>query len=206
MIGLNEFIDGLYTGKGHDAVQWFDMLVRKHPGTYHHSIRVAILAEKIAEPLGISGTEKELLIRGCFMHDIGKTMVPRHIIEQSEPLTDQQWNIVKLHPVVGAELVQENPAFGEEIVAIVRSHHERWDGAGYPDGLKEGEIPFAARICAVVDAFDSMTSDRNYRERRLTMMEAKEELLRCQGTQFDPKVVDALMQLPDDMLNIYSTK
>ncbi|MGG6313752.1 HD-GYP domain-containing protein [Paenibacillus macerans] len=204
MIGLSEFIDELYTEKSPDAVKWFNMLMRKHPETYHHCIRVAMLAEKIAEPLGISGMEKDILVRGCFMHDIGKTMIPREIIEQTEPLTKQQWNIIKLHPLVGAELVEANPAFGPQIADIVRSHHERWDGTGYPDGLKGEEIPFAARVCAVVDAFDSMTSDRHYRERKLTMAEAKLELVRHRETQFDPDIVYALMKLPDDMLNIYS--
>lgn len=204
MIGLNEFIDELYMDNSPDAVKWFEMLMRKHPETYHHCIRVAMLAEKIAEPLGLDGAEKDSLIRGCFMHDIGKTMIPRAIIEQSEPLTQQQWNIIKLHPLVGAELVEANPAFGPEIVAIVRSHHERWDGKGYPDGLKGEEIPFVARVCAVIDAFDSMTSYRHYRERKFTMSEAKLELIRHRETQFDPDIVHALMMLSDEMLNIYS--
>ncbi|MGP0587974.1 HD-GYP domain-containing protein [Paenibacillus timonensis] len=204
MTVFNEFIDELYMDNSPDAVKWFNLLVRKHPETYHHSIRVAMLAEKIAEPLEIRGAEKDMLVRGCFMHDIGKTMIPRAIIEQREPLTKAQWKIIKLHPVIGAELVEADPAFGPGIADIVRWHHERWDGAGYPDRLQGEEIPYNARICGVVDAFDSMTSDRHYRERKLTMAEAKLELLRHRETQFDPEIVDALMQLSDEMLNIYS--
>lgn len=204
LIGPSEFVDDLYTDNNPDAVKWFEMLMRKHPETYHHCVRVAMLAEKIAEPLGIGGAEKDSLIRGCFMHDIGKTMIPREIIEHRGPLTQQQWNIIKLHPVVGAELVEVNPAFGPDVVAIVRWHHERWDGGGYPDGLKGEEIPYNARVCSVVDAFDSMTSDRHYRLKRLTMSEAKLELLRHSETQFDPDIVHALMKLSDDMLNIFS--
>lgn len=112
---------------------------------------------------------------------------------------------MKLHPVLGAELVEANPAFGPDILDIVRYHHERWDGTGYPDGLKGKEIPFAARVCAVIDAFDSMTSERSYRERKLTINEAKLELVRYRERQFDPEIVDALMDLPEEMLTIYST-
>jgi len=197
-------MDDLYMDKNPDAVKWFDMLMRKHPETYQHCVRVAMLAEKIAEPLGIGGAEKDSLVRGCFMHDIGKTMIPREIINKRGPLTAREWNIVKLHPVIGAELVEINPAFGPEIVAIVRWHHERWDGTGYPDGLKGEEIPFASRICSLIDAFDSMTSDRHYRVKNMTMSEAKLELLWHRETQFDPEIVDALMKLSDEMLNIYS--
>jgi len=201
---FNEFVDDWYMDYSPEAVKWFNLLVRRHPETYHHSIRVAMLAEKIAEPLKITGAEKDMLVRGCFMHDIGKTMIPRAIIEQRGPLTEAQWRIIKLHPVIGAELVEVDPAFGPGIADIVRWHHERWDGRGYPDGLKGKEIPYKARICAVVDAFDSMTSDRHYRERKLTMAEAKLELHQHRETQFDPEVVDALMELSDEMLNIYS--
>ncbi|GJM84267.1 hypothetical protein HMSSN139_67630 [Paenibacillus sp. HMSSN-139] len=101
MTVFNEFIDELYMDNSPDAVKWFNLLVRKHPETYHHSIRVAMLAEKIAEPLEIRGADKDMLVRGCFMHDIGKTMIPRVIIEQREPLTEAQWKIIKLHPVIG---------------------------------------------------------------------------------------------------------
>ncbi|MFD1175631.1 HD-GYP domain-containing protein [Paenibacillus puldeungensis] len=205
MTGYNDFIDELYIGKDPDAVKWFNMLMNKHPETYHHCVRVAMLAEKIAEPLNISRREKGVLIRGCFLHDIGKSMIPWDIINQPGPLSLKQWKIMKLHPVLGAELVEANPAFGPDILDIVRYHHERWDGTGYPDGLKGKEIPFAARVCAVIDAFDSMTSERSYRERKLTISEAKLELVRYRERQFDPEIVDALMDLPEETLTIYST-
>ncbi|MNW44338.1 Cyclic di-GMP phosphodiesterase response regulator RpfG [compost metagenome] len=186
-----------------EVEKWFKLFLNKHPEIYQHSVRVSMLAEKIAVPLELSAPDKGNLIRGCFVHDIGKIMIPRDIILERGPLDDKQWDIIKLHPLLGAELLEGNAGFTPEIVAVVRSHHERWDGKGYPDGLKGEEIPLYARICAVIDAFDSMTSNFTYR-RRLNISEAKLELLRHAGTQFDPDIVHALMKLSNDILDIYS--
>jgi putative nucleotidyltransferase with HDIG domain len=196
-------ITQLYLNKEPDAEHWVNMLRQKHAETYQHCIRVAILAEKIAEPLGLSEEDKRKLIRGCFLHDIGKTMIPRDLIMQTQPLSKEQWNIIKLHPLLGAEIMEEQTGFDEKIINIVHYHHERWDGSGYPAGLQGEGIPWFARICSVIDAFDSMLSDRPY-GRKLTPAEAKLELLRHAGKQFDTEVVHAFMTLTDQTLNIYS--
>lgn len=181
----------------------FKLFTNKHPEIYKHSVRVSMLAEKIADPLKLNDREKELLIRGCFLHDIGKLMIPRDIILERGPLTERQWEVIRLHPILGEELLSVGLRFCSEITGVVRSHHERWDGKGYPDGLKGAEIPMYARICAVLDAFDSMTSNSTYR-RSLNISEAKLELLRHVGTQFDPNVVHGLMRLNNEILDIYS--
>lgn len=196
-------ITQLYLNKEPDAEHWVNMLRQKHAETYQHCIRVAILAEKIAEPLGLSEKDKSKLVRGCFLHDIGKTMIPRDLIMQTQPLSKEQWNIIKLHPLLGAEIMEEQTGFDKEIINIVHYHHERWDGSGYPVGLQGEDIPWFARICSVIDAFDSMLSDRPY-GRKLTAAEAKLELLRHSGKQFDTEVVHAFMTLTDQTLNIYS--
>ncbi|MBA9083609.1 putative nucleotidyltransferase with HDIG domain [Fontibacillus solani] len=183
--------------------KWFTLFINKHPEIYQHSVRVSMLAEKIAVPLELSVSETAQLIRGCFVHDIGKIMIPRDVILNRGPLDDNQWDLIKLHPILGAELLESYPGFAPQITAVVRSHHERWDGQGYPEGLQGEEIHLFARICAVIDAFDSMTSNFTYR-RRLNISEAKLELLRHAGTQFDPDIVHALMRLSNDTLDIYS--
>lgn len=137
------------------------------------------------------------------MHDIGKTVIPREIITQRETLNASQWETIKQHPLIGARMAESNPGFGSEIVEIVKYHHERWDGKGYPDGLSGEQIPLGARICAVIDAFDSMTSNKIYR-RSLRLSEAKLELIRHAGSQFDPDVVHAMMKLSEQTLEIYS--
>ncbi|RCX18104.1 putative nucleotidyltransferase with HDIG domain [Fontibacillus phaseoli] len=186
-----------------DAGQWLLALREVHPEIYYHCSRVAMLAEKIAIPLGLPEQQTEQLVRGCFLHDIGKTLIPRELITQRNPLTNDQWEELKHHAVIGARMAESNPGFGQEIVDIVRYHHERWDGRGYPEGLSEEKIPLGARICAVIDAFDSMTSNKIYR-RRIKLYEARLELIRHAGTQFDPEIVHAMMILPEQTLDIYS--
>lgn len=192
----------LYLDKEPDVVKWVGMLWRKHPETYKHCVRVAILAEKIAIPMKLSSTSKDNLIRGCFLHDIGKAMIPKELILQRTPLTSKQWEIIKLHPVLGAEMVEANTGFSAEILGLIRYHHERWDGKGYPEGLSGEQIPLLARICAVIDAFDAMLSNRPYVRRKHTS-ETRLELLQYAGTQFDPYVVHAFMKLTEQSLNIY---
>jgi putative nucleotidyltransferase with HDIG domain len=185
------------------VVKWAGMLWRKYPETYQHGVRVSILAEKISVQLKLEARDRANLIRGCFLHDIGKAMIPRELILRSAPLTRVQWNTLKMHPVLGAEIAASSDGLSEDIVNLIRYHHERWDGRGYPEGLSGEQIPFLARICAVVDAFDSMLSDRPYGKRK-TASEAKLELLRHAGKQFDPDVVHAFMTLKDDIVSVYS--
>ncbi|AZS18103.1 HD domain-containing protein [Paenibacillus lutimineralis] len=179
------------------------LLLYKHPEIYHHSVRVAMLAEKIAKPLELSIEDKGQLIRGCFLHDIGKSMIPREVVLRKESLSKNQLEIIKLYPIIGAEMIESNPGFGSDIIHIVKYHQERWDGGGYPEGLNGEEIPYAARICAVIDTFDLMMSSRKG-NRKYKVGDAKRELLKLRGTEFDPEIVDALNKLPDQVLNILS--
>src|SRR6185436_6368323 len=127
----------------------------------------------------------------ALLHDIGKLAVPEHIISKPGRLTPEEFDKMKIHPVVGAEIL-ERVQFPYPVGPIVRSHHEKWDGSGYPDGLKGAEIPLGARILAVVDCFDALTSDRPYR-RRMTEPEALTIIADRRGQMYDPVVVDAFM-------------
>ena len=124
---------------------------------------------------------------------MGKVAIPEPILSKRGALTDAEWEIVRRHPLIGERILAAAPALGQ-VARLVRSTHERFDGTGYPDALKGQEIPLGARIIAVCDAFDAMTSERPY-ARALTTEEARRELLRCAGTQFDPEVVEAFMEV-----------
>ncbi len=181
---------------------WMKFLAEKHPATYRHSVRVAILAEKLAISLKLNEEEKGKLVIGCFLHDVGKGLLPIELWNQREALSEEQWQTVRLHPTVGADLIQANSALGPEILLMIRHHHERWDGTGYPDGLQGEEIPFFARICAVADAFDSMLTEHPY-VKMGSLDEAKRELVRGSGSQFDRRIVQAFLLLSNEMLDIY---
>ena len=130
---------------------------------------------------------------GFLLHDIGKVSIPESILGKPGPLTEEEWRVVRAHPVVGAQMVEPMRFLGEA-VHIIRCHHERFDGKGYPGGLGGRDIPLAARIFTVVDSFDAMMSDRPYRD-ALSIDHAMDELLRGKGTQFDPEVVEMFMAL-----------
>ncbi len=150
--------------------------------------------ELIAEVLEVPAERHATLRRGALLHDIGKIGVPDRILRKPGPLTEREWETMRSHPDLGARIIANIP-FLEEVATIVRAHHERWDGSGYPEGLAEEEIPLGARIFAVADGFDAMTSDRPYRRGR-PLEEALAEVERCAGTQFDPAVVRAFRAVP----------
>jgi len=133
---------------------------------------------------------------GFFLHDIGKVGIPERVLCKPSPLTDAEWQVMRTHPMIGADIVRPIP-FLAGAIDIIMSHHERFDGGGYPLGLTGEQIPAEARIFAVADAFDAMTSDRPYRD-ALEMDEALERIRLAAGTQFDPKVVEAFLQLADE--------
>ncbi len=133
---------------------------------------------------------------GFFLHDIGKVGIPEHILCKAGPLSLDEWEVMRTHPLVGAQIVQPIRFLGDA-VEIIRHHHERFDGHGYPSKLKGEEIPLPARIFAVADSFDAMTSDRPYR-RALPMGHALDEIHRGAGTQFDPEVVRVFAQMMDE--------
>lgn len=121
-------------------------------------------------------------------HDIGKIGIPDSILQKTTKLTDEEYDDIKNHPSIGAHILQPSKIF-ENIIPMVKHHHERYDGRGYPSGLAGEDIPLSARIVCIADSFDAMTSDRSYRP-RFTLEKALEELEKCKGSQFDPNLVD----------------
>ena len=163
--------------------------------TQGHSERVTRYATAIGQALGLSGELLDALERGALLHDIGKIGVPDHILRKPGGLEPAEWNMMRQHPVFGSEMVG-GISFLEQAVPVVRHHHERFDGSGYPDGLGAEHIPLAARVFAVADTFDAMTSDRPYRK-ALPIEEARQEIKRCVGTQFDPWVVEGFLSIAE---------
>lgn len=154
-----------------------------------HSSAVAVLAVRVGGELGIGDQRLRRLEVGALLHDVGKLHVPRAILVKTGPLTRAEWGLMRAHPEAGERLLSS--VRDPDVLAIVRSHHERFDGRGYPDGAKGEEIPLAARIVAVADAYQAMVEDRPYRSSR-TPADAVAELEANAGTQFDPACVRAL--------------
>jgi putative nucleotidyltransferase with HDIG domain len=165
----------------------------KDPYTRGHSERVASYALELAKTTG-KYKEEELkdFEFACLLHDIGKIHIPDQILMKPSKLTSDEYEIIKSHTNVGADAVSKVVGLGSSI-EVIRSHHERWDGEGYPDQLKGEAIPFLARIAAVADAFDAMTSNRSYRN-ALSVDEAYKRIIEGKGTQFDPELVDLFHQ------------
>jgi putative nucleotidyltransferase with HDIG domain len=166
--------------------------------TEGHSRRVVEYMELIIAELSVPTEDLAMLRRGALLHDIGKIGVPDNVLRKPAALSDAEWVLMKRHPEHGARIISRIP-FLEDVSRIVRHHHERWDGQGYPDGLAGEAIPLGARIFSVGDSFDAMTSDRPYR-RAMSVEDARREVLRCRGTQFDPHVVDAFMRISVERL------
>jgi putative nucleotidyltransferase with HDIG domain len=162
----------------------------KDQTTGEHLQRVRIYAMEVAAELGLSEDETEALRAASVLHDIGKLAVPEQIISKPGKLTPDEFEKMKIHPVVGAEIL-EQVEFPYPVVPIVRAHHEKWDGSGYPNGLKGEAIPIGARILAAVDCLDALASDRQYR-RALPLKEAMARVSAESGTSFDPRVVEIL--------------
>jgi diguanylate cyclase (GGDEF)-like protein/putative nucleotidyltransferase with HDIG domain len=158
--------------------------------THDHLQRVRVYAMEVAKELKISDDEMEALRAAALLHDIGKLAVPEHIINKPGRLTPEEFEKMKIHPVVGAEIL-EQVKFPYPVAPIVLSHHEKWDGTGYPHGLKGEEIPIGSRILAAVDCLDALASDRQYR-RAMDLDEAMAAVTERSGKCFDPKVVDVL--------------
>jgi putative nucleotidyltransferase with HDIG domain len=168
-------------------------LEARDPYTQSHTSRIRDLAMALAGSLQLPGEERRALRLGAILHDVGKIGVPDAILLKPGPLTDEEWDVMRAHPVVGERMLQ-GMDFLAPCLPIVRHHHERWDGTGYPDGLGDERIPRGARIVAVCDAFDAMTSDRPYR-RALDTEAALKELHAKAGTQFDPTCAALLVDL-----------
>lgn len=155
-----------------------------------HAVRVARIAVAMGEELGLDDSSIDVLERGSLLHDIGKLDMPRAILSKPAPLDDDEWQVMRTHPQVGYDLLKNQPRFADA-AEIVLAHHEAWDGSGYPRRLHGDEIPLAARVLAVADAYDSMTQPHTQRPAMSPAM-AVQEIERCRGHQFDPRCAEAL--------------
>lgn len=161
--------------------------------TNGHSMRVAKYSRMIAERLDFSEEDLENIYHMAMLHDIGKIGVPDAIINKPSELTDEEYYVIKTHPSMGSDILSEMPEF-EDIGIGARWHHERYDGSGYPDGLKGEDIPLNARIISVADAYDAMTSNRSYRT-YMPQETVREELIHGKGKQFDPGITDIMLEI-----------
>jgi putative nucleotidyltransferase with HDIG domain len=168
-------------------------IAARHAYTADHSVRLTEWAVATAKELGCAEEEIEALRWAALLHDLGKIGVPDELLLKPGPLTEEEWTVMKRHPEIGARIVAPVKKLSAA-ASIIRAHHERWDGTGYPDGLKGEEIPLGARILAVVDAYGAMIDERSYRPAK-SPEEAVTELKRCAGTQFDPQVVEAFLRV-----------
>ncbi|MCG7345505.1 HD-GYP domain-containing protein [Sporosarcina sp. ACRSL] len=173
----------------------------KDPYTRGHSERVAEYAMSLAKATGkVKESELNSFYYACLLHDIGKVNIPDSILAKHGKLTDEEYEVIKTHPVVGAKAIEDVEEIADNL-AVVYHHHERWDGKGYPDGLAGEETPLVARITAVADAFDAMTSTRSYRP-ALPFEEAYKRILEGKGSQFDPELVEVFKQVYPDWITI----
>lgn len=164
--------------------------------TNGHSVRVAVYSKEIAKRCGKSKKEQKDIYHMGLLHDIGKIGVPDTIINKRDRLTDEEYEAIRQHPEIGSDIlktIQQIP----DIMVGARWHHERYDGKGYPDGLKGTEIPECARIIGVADAYDAMTSKRSYRD-ILPQEVVRAELEKGKGTQFDPLFAEIMIQMIDE--------
>lgn len=171
--------------------------IRDHE-TEGHSRRVVQYTLALAQQVGLTESQLVPMMRGALLHDIGKIGIPDRILRKPGPLTPDEWETMKTHTRIGYEMLYPIE-FLRDVTSIILHHHERYDGSGYPCRLKGDEIPIGARIFAVADAYDAMTSDRPYRRGR-DHAGAVREIVRCAGTHFDPQVVDALLSIPAEEL------
>jgi ribonuclease P protein subunit RPR2 len=178
-----------------------DALASKDTGTSDHSQRVQRYAMDLAATVERRLVGDAAVEYGFLLHDVGKIGVPDRILLKPGPLDFEERTSMQRHAVIGADMLRGVSLLRGEGIAVVRSHHERWDGRGYPDGLAGTEIPLAARLFAVADALDAMTSDRPYR-RALSWEHAAAEILANSGTQFDPRVVDAFREREPELRTI----
>jgi len=185
----------------HAARTFFRIQEARFKVASQHSQRVAFHALMLAKELGMSGKEQKHIYLAGLLHDIGKLGIPDSYLFKACKLTEEEWQEIKKHPVFSYEILSTIPEM-KNISVIALYHHERYDGKGYPEGLRGEAIPLGARLLAVVDSFDAMTSYRFYRP-QMSFQMAIEELCRCAGTQFDPRFVEAFCRLwkREDMSN-----
>ena len=176
---------------------WSHALDLKDKETEGHTLRVTDWTVKLASLAGMSGTEIVHIRRGALLHDIGKMGIPDHILGKTGKLTPAEWDIMRQHPIYGYNMIHPIE-FLRPAADIPYCHHEKWDGSGYPRGLKGEQIPYAARLFAIVDVWDAITSDRPYRK-AWSPEEALQYIESEKGRQFDPQIVDLFLKHVDDL-------
>jgi putative nucleotidyltransferase with HDIG domain len=174
-----------------------DALDLKDSETEGHSKRVTAYTIALARAMGISPAQIRVIARGAFLHDIGKMAIPDEILRKPGKLTKEEMDFMREHCSRGYQMLRKIP-FLSEAAEIVFAHQEHFDGSGYPSHTSGNKIPVGARIFAVADTLDAITSDRPYRKAR-TFDEAREEILRCSGSQFDPGVVEVYLKIPNEL-------
>jgi len=168
-----------------------EMIDAKDPYTRGHSDRVRRLTMRIAMKLGFDGKRLESFVFGALLHDIGKVGIKDEVLQKQGPLSSEEYQCIKRHPLIGVKIVEGIDFFKEQI-SIIRNHHEHFDGSGYPDGLIGEVIPLEARIIAIPDAFDAMTSLRPHR-RAMPVEDVVLEMERGKGKQFDPRILEIFL-------------
>lgn len=165
----------------------------REPEVAAHCRRVMLYTISMASALQLKDDDLHVLSTSAMLHDVGKLLLPTEILHKEGRLTPEERSQIQMHSQYG-EFVALAADVSTQVAAVIRWHHERWDGGGYPDGLTGSEIPLLSRIIAIADSYDAMTSQRNYQATR-TPLEALVELQRCRGTQFDPHLVDLFVKL-----------
>ncbi len=197
-VSLQKYID-LWDTYSEIAAALSTAIDARDPYTHGHSVRVSEYCALLAKELELNDEQIEFMKYVGLLHDVGKVGLSDGILKKKGPFTYEEYEEMKKHAAIGADIIKVMKFLGrgEE---WVRYHHERWDGSGFPSGLKGEEIPLGARIIACADAFDAMTTDRPYKN-KMSYDEAKQELVRCAGTQFDPKVVEAMIRVIDQEIS-----
>jgi putative nucleotidyltransferase with HDIG domain len=190
---LAEAIAGHQVASDQTLDAMLSMLTRDEPEAYAHAYRVAALSASLARVLGLAAEDVSAIERGALLHDIGKLALPDALLRKPAPLTAEEQALIRLHPRLGSELISGIP-YLLDAAAVVRDAQERLDGLGYPRGLCSEDVPLAARIVTVADAYDAMTRPRVFRD-AISPREALLELDRCSGTQFDRRVVESLTRV-----------
>ncbi|MBP1156792.1 MULTISPECIES: HD domain-containing phosphohydrolase [unclassified Paenibacillus] len=178
-------------------------LMKKELSIYEHCMRVGKLAKILASHLHYNQEQTRSLVVGCLLHDIGKIFIPTDILNKDTDATVEEWETMKRYPVLGANLAHKEGIHDLNIIEIIKFHRERWDGAGYPYGLRGEFIPNFARICSILEVFDHMLQDTPHRK-GLSVQEAKQELWYQSRKQFDKNIVQVFLNIPSHDLEIYN--
>lgn len=200
---LNEIRKSIIT-KNKKIARYIRILINiidiKDQYTSKHTERVVMYAKLLEDKLNLSDKDKLNLIYAAYIHDIGKINIPKEILIKDSPLTNAEWLQIKEHSEIGFNIIKNIDVL-KDIAPIVLHHHERYDGLGYPDGLKGDDIPYLSRVLNVIDSFDAMTSKRTYNTQK-SFEEGIEELIRCRNSQFDPNIVEVFIENINKPINL----